>query len=1093
MSLRPDIVTNDSGELVRREHARELGAGVVIAIYRLAKLAQMHDLGNAALARQLDQTEQSIKEYGLRAGTNVNVLFADKAVFVAGQLLKGSRGTYESASELGAILERLGGSELFIHRETSREELFAFVEQIAAGHRSAPGSFRELTPNIRLRPVNDAARMRGLQLEALTAEERIVRTYASAVVIMRRFYEDLDAGRHVLPRRLKRIAQSLVDLSEGATLSFLGVTEVRNANHDAAGRAVNTAILAVSMMRELSRDRSALAHLAMAAMMHDVGRPRALALAGGGEPDLPGMAGPSVLSDDQEDHLPAGTAAVLTALGRVNEPSMRRTVLTFEALWLRRETWLGPVYEGKRASSLQARLIAVARRYNDLLTPEPGTLPRTPDAAVSHLAEELKDAEGRSVLRLLLAALDLLPKGTELVLASGEIAEVVRGPRRIGDSARVRIVGDAAGNLADGEELELGSDPRRAVTRIKSVEGWKRALEDEASSRPPRPFDDEDDVAASADVAPASVEAPAEELVDAEPAPLPALAADDVAPAYDGDSDLPPALESNSVVATEEDAPSSPELADVVRPTEPTATGDLGATPLPHVLVYMLDHALSGSVVFEGDGGEDIVHFEAGVPTKIRLRAPVARLGSVLRDSGAIDEEALEEAARGAASVGVLLGEFLIGDDLVTDEQVSRALEVQLLRSVAHLANLPPSFTYAFYEDVDLLAALSRARSAHTTPLSPILAAVRAWSERDRIRATLDRIGNHPLVIHPEAAVSDLVMLPEESEVLALLRRDAISLTSLRARADASEDTISSLVYALAVTRQFAFKGQRKGPMAARALYVTAPVPVPVVPARSERGESPRPPVVAEPAQGVAEPVAGASDTAEAAAPNPVAATSVEETSAAASSEQTSEVSAEPPPRPRAVAPSSTAHQARPRPQIRPISPAARPPGAARASVPQIRPIRSTPPRSTPHGAPPAGRIAARSMLFGGDTDDDASAATRAAASFSSAEQALARNDLAAAQKYARQAVEDDPLRTDYYALLAWVQSLRMPDDALDASIATMTDLLGDDPRNTRVLYYRARLALRVGDVATARADFTALLSIDPTHPTVKRELAALP
>src|SRR5262249_55817013 len=38
-----------------------------------------------------------------------------------------------------------------------------------------------------------------------------------------------------------------------------------------------------------------------------------------------------------------------------------------------------------------------------------------------------------------------------------------------------------------------------------------------------------------------------------------------------------------------------------VAPTqEPTARGNLATTPLPHVLVYMLDHAMTGSVVFEG-------------------------------------------------------------------------------------------------------------------------------------------------------------------------------------------------------------------------------------------------------------------------------------------------------------------------------------------------------------------------------------------------------------------------------------------------------------------------------------------------------------
>jgi hypothetical protein len=201
MTMRLDIVTNDAGELVRREHARELGAGVVVAIYRLAKLAQVHDLQNQAFTRQLEQTHQIIGDYCLRSGSNVNVLFAHKAVFVAGQLLKGNRGAYEAASELGELFEKLGGSELFIQRDVTRDELYAFSEQISNYFRTA-AQFRSPSPRIRLRPVTDAARLRGIELEVLSSEQRIIRAYASAVVIMRRFFEDLLASKYILPRRI---------------------------------------------------------------------------------------------------------------------------------------------------------------------------------------------------------------------------------------------------------------------------------------------------------------------------------------------------------------------------------------------------------------------------------------------------------------------------------------------------------------------------------------------------------------------------------------------------------------------------------------------------------------------------------------------------------------------------------------------------------------------------------------------------------------------------------------------------------------------------------------------------------------------------
>ena len=278
MTMRLDIVTNDAGELVRRELTRDLGAGVVVSIYRLAKLAQLHNLTNQAFLQQLDQTHAIIGDYCLRSGANVNILFAQRAVFVAGQLLKGSRAVYENAQELGEILDWLGGSDLTIARDVTRDEILKFAEGISTGLRSERGTFQSPTPRIRLRPVAESARLRGLEIEDLDQDQKTVRMYASAVVIMRRFFEDLLESKYILPRRIKRVAQSLVDLSEGATPAFLGVTEARNANHDEAGRAVNTAILAVTIAREITQDRVTLAQIAMAGMMHDVARPRALAI-----------------------------------------------------------------------------------------------------------------------------------------------------------------------------------------------------------------------------------------------------------------------------------------------------------------------------------------------------------------------------------------------------------------------------------------------------------------------------------------------------------------------------------------------------------------------------------------------------------------------------------------------------------------------------------------------------------------------------------------------------------------------------------------------------------------------------------------------
>lgn len=1033
MTMRLDIVTNDAGEGVRREHARELGAGVVISIYRLAKLAQMHDLANQAFTRQLEQTHQIIGDYCLRSGSNVNVMFADKAIFVAGQLLKGSRSTYDAASELGALFERLGGSELYIQRDVTREELHGFAEQISASHRGA--QFRSPTAKIRLRPVADSARLRGLELEDLTPDQRIVRMYASAIVIIRRFFEDLQASRYILPRRIKRIAQSLVDLSEGSTPSFLGVTEVRNANFDEAGRAVNTAILAVSMAREVTHDRAILSQIAMAAMMHDVARPRALALLQSQGASMPGMQAPTTISEDQEDRLAAGAAAVLTALGRVNEPSITRTVLTFEALWLRRQQWLGPVYWGARAPTLHAKLIAIARRYNDLLTPEPGLLPPTPDYAVAALSDELKEAQDRTALRMLVSALGLLPMGTVVQLATGEVAEVVRGPKGHGERPRVRLVMDQNGQQIQPVEIELAQDPSRQVVRVMSVDGWRKGLElhqgvqaeaygDEVDSKPPpapppvayQPSNTAPVPPPLAPISPLgpiaipppgavpqqpqarsisdqyadqyaswSGEPPAEESGQRHDssssiqsgehnssASLPSMGSSPSAVAEAmgrmiNDSLKPPAPSHGGTERTVMQA-SSDDIADraTSRPAagrqahEPTARGNLAATPLPHVLVYMLDHSLTGSVVFEGGDGEDTIYFVGGVPTKIRLNDEVALLGQILVHGGAIEPKAVEQAVEGARRLGILLGEYLVGHDLVSREALLWALEAQLLNKIAYLANLAPEINYSYYREMDLLEGWGGGDVPVACALNPILASVRNWLDRGRIRATLNRIGKHPLVLHDDSALESLALLPEEEATLDMIRAHGVPLAQLFKRNVADEEVVSSLVYSLAVTRQFAFKGQKKGPMAAKggqqwkaAATSSAPGSIPPMssPSMPVPGSASAPPANALKKSGTAIPIVAVAPPA--ARPNPpapmpsssrnpavAAPTAAGAPTASVRKATAPALGASAPATPRAMAPAAR--------------PAGQPPsqGLVRASAPQIRPI--TAKKATMVGIQPA-------------------------------------------------------------------------------------------------------------------------------------------
>jgi hypothetical protein len=1047
MTMRLDVMTHDAGDLVRREHARDLAAGVVVAVYRLARLAQMHDLGNQAFVRQLEDLHALLHDYCLRSGCDLNVLFARRAVFVAGQLLKGSRATYESAAELAAILEHCGGSELTIAKDVTPAELHAFAEAISAAMRVEKGKgWRPPSPRVRLRAVTDAARLRGLELEPMPLEQRIVRTYASAVVVMRRFFDDLRAGRYVLPRRVKRIAQMLVDLSAGSTPAFLGVAEARNANHDDAGRAVNTAVLAVAVARQIAEDRAALSQIAMAAVMLDAGRPRAAALQAQSGPQISGVV--PRLTDEAEEKLPAGTAAVLTTLGRVNEPTVTRTVIAYEALSLGRAARVGPVYGGVRGPTLQARIVAVARRYNDLLTPEPGLPPKPPDFAVATLSEELKDPADRTVLRMLVSALGLFPVGTVVQLSTHEVGEVIGGGDRAASLGRprLRLVMDAQGAvLSSVVEVDLArpgaNDPPRAISKVLSVDGWKKGLgETVRVDTPPPPSSSrvppERESGVSLGTSPSSVANAVERFMSP---PVTPTGASQVKP-------KPPALDEAGRGKVQFSIPAGARKAaqDPLRELAPTARGMLSATPLPHVLVYMLDHALSGTVTFrEPDGGESLVYFLEGSPAKVRTHKPVAVLGDELVAMGAIRKEMVDKALEGAKRLGVLLGEYLVGNGMLTEGTLHKALAAQLEKKVASMANLPGETVYTFFRDVNALDAWGGPRLSPCHPLDGILACVREWFDRARIHATLARMDTQSLVLHPEVDLAPLKLTEDEESVLAVIRAEAPTLRDLVQRKVADEENIGTLVYMLAVTRQFAFPGAKGLPMARK---------VAAAPAAAQEEER----ISTLPFSAVVEP----------------------------------------PRRPGAEA--KAPESASPKTW--------RPPTGAKAPTSDV-PVEvddeawgdATDPNANAAAAAAASASASASAGAGAGagpgarvSDDVAERAIQAMTDFRLAETALQRGDPATAEQLAARAAAGDPTQADYPALLAWVRALSGKPTAVSDAVAALTQVVARYPKSERALVYRGQLHKRAGRSKEALRDFERVLELNPNHREAASEARVL-
>ncbi|MBI5487935.1 MAG: hypothetical protein HY905_11430 [Deltaproteobacteria bacterium] len=463
----------------------QLPTDLVLAIFRLVRGCGLHADSNSAVVALVDSARQVLGEFCERLGVpHASVLVADNAAFVNGRQLRARREAYGSAMELGRLMEQCGFNELTLRAAASRQDVATFARAFSDGlhGQSRTVSLHGATfGGIRLRKVR--SNPFGAESEDQSPSARTVRSYAAAVVVVRDFLEDLLRGSENLPNRLKRVSQRLVSQFEEDPRMLLALTATTTAGPDEALISVNTAVLAVATARQLTDDRVLLANVAMAAMTYGVGRVRMTVI-----PDSPGASAGTLrrqLREDEAARLPAVTTACLVGLGKIHPPNLVRTVMTHEALWLRHALPRGPVYQGRWAPTVLARILDVARGFAELLVPAPGADTVAIEDALQRLSGRITDPTARTYLKLLVGALGIFPIGTVVELNTGEIAVVLGTPARAGDFAQppVRIINDNHGELLpEPRDVDLAlpaapGQPRRYIRHpVEADESQMKAM-----------------------------------------------------------------------------------------------------------------------------------------------------------------------------------------------------------------------------------------------------------------------------------------------------------------------------------------------------------------------------------------------------------------------------------------------------------------------------------------------------------------------------------------------------------------------------------------------------------------------------------------
>ena len=241
---------------------------------------------------------------------------------------------------------------------------------------------------------------------------------------------------------------------------------------------------------------------------------------------------------------------------------------------------------------------------------------------------------------------------------------------------------------------------------------------------------------------------------------------------------------------------------------QPSAQGALAKTPLPQLLVYVLERQLHGTLQLRSPSGEVATIFVVrGFPAKVRTTEGVARLGELLALEGLLGEEGLARAqerfdALAVAGTPKLAGQLYLEMGLLDEATLRIGLGRQIAQKIEHLFNWVPETTFAYFDGTDLLADYGPAPVTMIDPLPLVWSSVRDFPSWDHVNVALTRLGSNAVKLSDRAVVDRLELSTAQNDLVADLRARPMRLADLTSNPHVTSSVGQLLLYCLLITKQ---------------------------------------------------------------------------------------------------------------------------------------------------------------------------------------------------------------------------------------------------------------------------------------------------
>ncbi len=235
----------------------------------------------------------------------------------------------------------------------------------------------------------------------------------------------------------------------------------------------------------------------------------------------------------------------------------------------------------------------------------------------------------------------------------------------------------------------------------------------------------------------------------------------------------------------------------------PLAEGAFTKTPFAHILIYLMERKLTGTLEITDKNDNVTIYFREGMAAKVKSSAKGKGLGQILLDLEQINKDQLLACQQEMTTRGGFAGEILMRQGAVEAAGLMRGLRSQILLKLMDVFVMLDA-RYAFYKDVNLLVGEGREELFQVDTYPVLMAGARTHGARMKMDKVLDAVAGRWISVDSVEVLRRFRLNAPEQALCAELLSKGKTMEEIIQNGRHNRQIVRSTLYVLLLTKEAA-------------------------------------------------------------------------------------------------------------------------------------------------------------------------------------------------------------------------------------------------------------------------------------------------